>query len=162
MQFCFYKSYQRIIRQHLYMNVKYIPMKTQNMLKDIPLKTQLYTCTPTSESPYSLHYICLIRSAILLGIELLSSFRTIGATHYHVSHTHLYISAFKHGSWLPISFFITFQKLSMEFISGEYPGRFRTIISLHSRHVLVLLELDHETSSCIRVYPICGHITHSH
>ena len=50
----------------------------------------------------------------------------------------------------------------MEFISGEYPGHFRTIISLHSRHVLVVLELYHETRSCIKIYPFCGHITHSH
>ena len=27
--FYFYKSYERIIRQHLYMNNKYDPMKTQ-------------------------------------------------------------------------------------------------------------------------------------
>ena len=35
-------------------------------------------------------------------------------------------------------------------------------ISLHSRHVLVLLELNHEARSCIKIYPFCGHITHSH
>ena len=29
MPFCFYKSYQRIIGQQLYINIKYIPMKTQ-------------------------------------------------------------------------------------------------------------------------------------
>ena len=50
----------------------------------------------------------------------------------------------------------------MELISGEYPGHFRTIISLHSRHVLVLLELYHEARSCIKIYPFCEHITHSH
>ena len=132
------------------------------MLKDIPLKTQLCTCTPTSLSPYSLHFLCFIRSAILLGIELLSSFWTFGATLYHASHTHLHISAFKHGSWLPISFFIIFLKFSIKFISGEYPGHFRTIISLHSRHVLVFLELDHKARSCIKIYPFCGHIMHSH
>ena len=27
MPFCFYKLYQRIIRQHLYKSIKYIPMK---------------------------------------------------------------------------------------------------------------------------------------
>ena len=131
------------------------------MLKDIPLKTQLYTCTPTSLSPYSLHFICFIRSAILLGIELLSSFRTFSATLYHASHTHIHIFAFKHGSWLPIFFFIISLKFSIEFISGEYPGHFRTIISLHSMHVLVLLELDHKARSCIKIYPFCGLITHS-
>ena len=29
MPFCFYAAFQRITRQHLYMNIKYIPMKTQ-------------------------------------------------------------------------------------------------------------------------------------
>ena len=52
--------------------------------------------------------------------------------------------------------------LSSKLISGEYPGHFRTIISLHSRHVLVLLELYHVARSCIKIYPFCGHITHPH
>ena len=77
-------------------------------------------------------------------------------------HTRCHIFAFKHGSWLPISFFIIFQTFSNEFISGEYSGHYITIISLHSRHVLVLLELNHEARSCIKIYPFCGHITHSH
>ena len=38
-------------------------------------------------------------------------------------------------------FFIIFQTLSMEFISGEFLGHFRMSIPLHSRNVLVLLEL---------------------
>ena len=52
--------------------------------------------------------------------------------------------------------------LSFKLISGEYPGHFRTITSLHSRHVLVLLELYHVARSCIKIYPFCRHITHSH
>ena len=32
MPFCFYKPYQRIIRQQLYINTKYIPMKYNNIL----------------------------------------------------------------------------------------------------------------------------------
>ena len=52
--------------------------------------------------------------------------------------------------------------LSSKLISGEYPGHIRTIVSLHSRHVLVLLELYHVTRSCIKIYPFCGNITHSH
>ena len=131
------------------------------MLKYIPLKTQLYTCKPTSLSQYSLHLHLLIRSAILLGIEMLSSSKTFGATLYYASYTRFHISAFKHGSWLPISFFIIFQTLSMEFIFGEYPGHFKTII-INSRHVLVLLDLSHEARSCIKIYLFCGHITHSH
>ena len=123
------------------------------MLKYIPLKTQLYR-------PVHLYHkvsirctsICLIRSAILLGIKLLSSSRTVGATLYHASHSRFHISAFKHDSWLPISFFIIFQTFSMESFSGEYHGHFGTIISLHSRHVLVLLELYHEARSCIKIY----------
>ena len=45
------------------------------------------------------------------------------------------------GSWLPISFFIVFQTFSMELISGKFPGYFRMCISLHSRNVLVHLDL---------------------
>ena len=92
---------------------------------------------------------------------MLSSSRTFGATLYYASHALFHISAFKHGSWLPKSFFIIFQTFSMEFIFGEYPGHFRTIISLHSRHVLVLLDLSHEARYCRKIYPFCGHITHS-
>ena len=105
---------------------------------------------------FSLTSICLIRSAILLGIELLSSSRTFGA-----SHTRFQISSFKHDSWLPVSFVIIFETFSMEFISGEFPGHFRTGVSLHSRHVLVLLELWHGVL-CIKIYPFCKNATHSH
>ena len=77
---------------------------------------------------------------MLRGIGWLSSAKTFGDTLYHNSHTHFHFSCFKHGIWLPISFFILFQKLSMEFISGEFPGHFRMDITLHSRNVLVLLE----------------------
>ena len=42
---------------------------------------------------------------------------------------------------VPISYFIIFQTFSMEFTSGEFPGHSRTGISLHSRNVLVLLEI---------------------
>ena len=39
--FCFYKSYQRVIRQHLYVFIKYIPIKnTTTYFKYIPMKTQ--------------------------------------------------------------------------------------------------------------------------
>ena len=48
----FLKSYQRIIRQHLYINIKYIPMtSTATYFKYIPMKTQQH-CTPTSYSQY--------------------------------------------------------------------------------------------------------------
>ena len=50
---------------------------------------------------------------------------------------------------------------SMEFISAEFPGHFRTGISLHSRHVplrssniLVILELWHGTRSYIKIITI--------
>ena len=63
---------------------------------------------------------------------------------YHDSHTHFHVSSFKHGIWLPISFFIIFQKFSMEFISVEFPGHLRTDIPLHSKNILVLLEYGME------------------
>ena len=80
----------------------------------------------------------LIRSSFLFGIELLSSSRTFSLTLFDASHTRLYISSFKHGSWLPISFYIMFQTFSMELMSGKFPGYFRTGNSLDSRNVLVL------------------------
>ena len=41
----------------------------------------------------------------------------------------------------------------MEFLSGEFHGHFRTGIPLHSRHVLVLLELWHGATSSLRYIP---------
>ena len=133
--------------------------KHNNILKYIPLKI-----------PVRLHYklsirctsMCIIRSAILLGIELFSSPRTFRATLYHASYACFYVSSFKQGSWLPISFFIIFQTFSMEFISPEFPSHFITGFSLHSMQVLVLLELLHGARSCIKIYPFCGNTTHSH
>ena len=40
----------------------------------------------------------------------------------------------------------------MESISGKFPGYFRMGISLHSRNVLVLLDLWNGARSCIKVY----------
>ena len=85
----------------------------------------------------------IIRSAILLCIELLSSsvMMTFDASLYHTSHAHFHISSFKHSIWLQISFVTIFQTFSVEFISGDFPGHFRTGITVHSRNVLALLEL---------------------
>ena len=67
------------------------------------MKTQ-QDCTPTSLSQYFfVAHFALIRSVILIGIELLSSSRTLGATLYHALHTGFHISSFLHDIWLPIS-----------------------------------------------------------
>ena len=58
-------------------------------------------------------------------------------------------------------FFITFQRLSMGFMSGEFPGHSWLGIFYHSRNVLVLLELWHGMRSCINIYPSCRSKTHS-
>ena len=50
----------------------------------------------------------------------------------------------------------------MEIISVKFPGYSRTGISLHSRKVLVHLDLWHGTRSCIQIYLFCGNTTHSH
>ena len=60
-----------------------------------------------------------------------------------------------------ISYFIIIQTFSIEFTSGEYPGHSRTGITLHSRYVLVLLEL-YCARSYIKLCPSCGNTTHSH
>ena len=57
---------------------------------------------------------------------------------------------------------MVFQTISIEIISGDTPGHFRTDIPLHSRNVLVLYELWHGTISCIKIYPSCGNTSHSH
>ena len=57
---------------------------------------------------------------------------------------------------------IIFQSFSMELISGKFAGYFRIGILLHSRNVLVLLDLLNGTRSCIKVYLFCGNTTHSH
>ena len=44
----------------------------------------------------------------------------------------------------------------MEFIYEELPGHFSTDMPLHSRYILVLLELWHGARSCIKIYPFCG------
>ena len=49
----------------------------------------------------------------------------------------------------------------MGFMSGKFPGHSRPGISLHSWHVLVLLELWHGARSCIKIYPFCRNTTHS-
>ena len=99
----------------------------------------------------------LIRSSFLLRIELLSSSRTFGLALYHASHTRLYISSFKHGSWLPISFFIICQTFSMELISGKFTSYFRTGISTHSKNALVLLDLDLITNTIVTRRNITSH-----
>ena len=53
-------------------------------------------------------------------------------------------------------FFIIFQTLSMEFISGQFLGNCRMSISLHSRDFLVLLELWHITSWCLKINTSVG------
>ena len=63
---------------------------------------------------------------------------------------------------LPTSFFIIIQTFSMEIIFGEFPGHFRLGTLLYSRNVLSILELLHVTISCIKIYPFCGNIKHSH
>ena len=106
--------------------------------------------------------LCFRKIFIFLGIELLSSSRKLVLTLYHASHTRLCISSFKHGSWLPISFFIIFKTFPMELIPGRFPGYFRMCISLHLRNVLVLLDLQNGARSCIKIHPFCGNTTHSH
>ena len=74
-------------------------------------------------------------------------------TIYHGSQTRFHISSFKHSIWLPISFLIKTQMFYIEFLSGEFPGHFRTGIPLHCRNVLVFLELWHGAKSSIRYIP---------
>ena len=77
-------------------------------------------------------------------------------TFYILAYTYLLFTRL-----LVTNLFIIFKTSSMGFISGEYPGHFRTGIPLYSRNVLVLLELLHGKRKFIKIYPFCGTTTHS-
>ena len=121
------------------------------------MKTQQHICTPTSWSwcfvapPFS------IFCNFSLPFNWWTSSRTYGATLYHASHTRFHISSF----YVPFGyitnpFFIIFQTPSMWFISGEYPGHFRTGLCLYSMKIIVLLELLQGKRSCLKVIPSVG------
>ena len=50
----------------------------------------------------------------------------------------------------------------MRFMSVKFPDNFKMVIPLHSRNVLVVLELWHGARACIKIYALCGNTTHSH
>ena len=172
MPFYSYKSYQRFIRQHFYMNNKY-NKNTTTYLNTIQWKhNNIPVCLQSIKSVFVAPPFLLIRSAIL-GFEDVQSYTIpgrlvlhytmmFGLTLYHISHTRFYVSSFKHGSWLPISFFVIFQTFFMVIISSQFPGHFRTGISLHSKNVLVLIGLWHGARSYIKIYPFYGNTAHSH
>ena len=59
MPFCFYKSYQRIIRQHFYISIKYIPMKnTTAYFKYILMKTQQHLYVYSIKSKFLCISLC--------------------------------------------------------------------------------------------------------
>ena len=136
------------------------------------MKTQQHTCMHTTyKVSIRCTSLCLNKTFIYTWYWIVKFFQDIWSytipcfTYsllHRASHSRLYISSFKHGSWLPIFFFIIFQTFSMELISGKFPGYFRTGISLHSRNVLALLDLWNGARSCIKIYPFCGNIAHSH
>ena len=49
----------------------------------------------------------------------------------------------------------------MEFMSVELSGHSKSGIPLHSRNIIVLLQLCHSARSCIKIYPFCRNTTHS-
>ena len=121
--------------------------------------TTLYAYT--IESVFRCISLCFNKICIiLLGIELLSSTRTLGATLYHASHTGFHISSFLHDIWLPFS--SLYSKRSLVFMSRRFPSHSRTGSPLHSWNVLVLLGLWHGVISCIKIYPFCDNTMHSH
>ena len=121
------------------------------------MKTQQHTYRPGMHTAFKVNTRCTsLWPSFLLGIELTSSSRIFGLTPYHALHTPFYISSFKHSCWLPTPFFIIFQTFSVELISGKFPGYMRTGISLHSRNVLVLLDLWNGTKASLRYIPSVG------
>ena len=84
MPFCFYKSYQRINGQHLYINIKYVPMRTQKHNLNTFLKNT------TTLKAYIIKSVLLCISLCFNKICnsplhcILSSSRTFSAKLYHV------------------------------------------------------------------------------
>ena len=50
----------------------------------------------------------------------------------------------------------------MELVSGKFSGYFKACILLHSRNVLVILDLLNGARSWIKIYSFSGNTTHSH
>ena len=145
-QLYFYKSYQRIIRQHLYIIFNTFQCKHNNvlLLKYTQMKTQQHTCTPISWCQYFVApRFALIKLQLSFVLNCKSSSRTLGATLYHTSHTRFHIIIFfLHSFWLHI-------RNILYGMAGEYPGHFSTCSSLYSRNALVLLELLHKDISLL-------------
>ena len=139
---CFFKSYQRIIRQHLYIYTKNIPMKnTTTYFKYIPIKntTSLYVYIIMSVFRFiSLCFDKICNSSWYWVVKFFQDVQCYTIPCLTYSLTHLF---FLHCIWSPISVFIIFQRFLMLLISGEFPGHSRMGIYLHSRNVLVLLKL---------------------
>ena len=141
MPFYFYISYQRIIRQHLYINVKYIPRKTQQQTLIHSNDTTTYLYTYIIKSVFrctSLWFNKIFNSAWHIIVKF---FQDVLCLTYSLSHI------FLHDIWL---------------MSCEFPAYSRTGIPLHSANVQVFLELWQGPSSCIQIYPFFENPKHSH
>ena len=138
MSFCFYKSYQRICRQHLYINIKYIPMKkTTTYFNTVQWKHNGIVRLHHNVS-ISLHHPLLwydLHFSLALNCKILSD-RPVPHSY---SLPHLFF--FTWHSVTNIFFFIIFQTLSMRFMSGKFPGHSRMGILYHSRNVLILFRV---------------------
>ena len=85
-----------------------------------------------------------------------------GATLYSASHTRFHISSFFTLHLVTKLFFHNIPIVLNGIHVGKFRGHSRRGVSLHSRNVLVLLELWHGAKSCIKIYHFFGNTTHSH
>ena len=140
MPFYFYISYQRTIRHHLYINVKYIPRKTQQQTLIHSNDTTTYLYTYIIKSVFRFTSLCfnkIFNSAWYLIAKFFQDVPCFNIPRFTYPLSHIFL----HDFWLTIFFFIMFETVSMQFMSGEFPAHSRTGIPLHSTHVQVLLEL---------------------
>ena len=109
----------------------------------------------------SLH-LSYLQLSLALNCKVFLGRSVLHYTTLHILTSRSLLLIMTFGYNVTISFFIILQTFAMDFTSGEFPGHSRTGILLHSRNVLILLELWHGPRSYIKLYHICVNTTHSH
>ena len=133
MLFCFYKPCQRIIRQQLYICIKYIPIKHNSILKIHSSENTTTLCAYIIKSVYLCISLCFNKICNSFGIKLLNlpGRLVLHYTPLHILASILTSTALIFRWHLVTNLFIIFQTFSMVFMSTMG-------IPLHSWNVLVL------------------------
>ena len=163
MSFCFYKSYQRIIRQHLYVNIKYIPMKnTTTYFNTLQWKHNSIVRLHHNVS-ITLHHLCFNKICTSPWHWIVKFFKDVRCYTIPCFSHSLPPIFFLHDIQLPISLLLYSKRCQWDScLAKKIPWQFQEGYFYHSRNVLVLLELWHGVRSCIKIYPFCRNTTPSH